>query len=455
MLEFNVDVISEILKGMFDKVPQEKNIEFNMPSSRKLWAISNPKLTNSYLEDSNAPMLSRAMWMTRRDVIQRQIGGSNFYCGVDRDTWYLYMAGETVNAHQIRDAIKIAEAYNRPVSVSAQTFKFARANVLSLQSRATAKADEERRKVSTDNFLKYWKTIKDAKRQATPNLNSLLAEWATIPLQPNGVESSRTWGIEVETVRANQTSKPRGWESVYDGSLNNNTGGGCECGCDDCDSGYHCEYDDCSGGETDGAREFVSPILKHVNSTGLKQLCTDLGAVESDSTPGIHVHVGADDLSVSDIARLLFAYGVVAPFIQPLYYRKTTDYCKETRGENVTHWLKAVREAQRNGTVVRLSDVAYSQPCDRYYDVNLESINKHGTVEFRAMGPRYDYNHLMRWTWFVREMANVSKLGLPQSTWTDCKSLTDVIKVLRTYGTEIPLNKPELVSASTTTADEQ
>jgi hypothetical protein len=57
------------------------------------------------------------------------------------------------------------------------------------------------------------------------------------------------------------------------------------------------------------------------------------------------------------------------------------------------------------------------------------------------MGPWYDYDYLVRWAWFVREMVNVSKLGIAQREWTACQTLDDVIALLRKYGTEMPSNQ--------------
>jgi hypothetical protein len=69
-------------------------------------------------------------------------------------------------------------------------------------------------------------------------------------------------------------------------------------------------------------------------------------------------------------------------------------------------------------------------------DVNTQALRGHGTIEFRAMGPYYDYDHLVRWAWFVRQMVVVSRLDLPQQVWNACTSLTDVIDLLRKYGNE-------------------
>jgi hypothetical protein len=285
-----------------------------------------------------------------------------------------------------------------------------------------------------------------------PTVSQAASEWATIPLKAAGVETSRTWGIEIETVRANDTSRPSGWESRHDGSLPEGDCPDCGCSCDDCeDNSDHCNDSDYScyeSGEWDASgqysREFVSPILSHFNSQGLRELCRDLGTDRDEaSEPGIHVHVGAGDLTVADVARLLVAYSAVERFMEPLLYRKERGYCKETTTDTLRWWLRKTKEyAHANADSIPLAkDFVYDReatPNGRYVDVNLHSLQAHGTIEFRSMGAWYDYEHLVRWAWFAREMVNVSKLGIDQREWTSCRSITDVIKLLRKYGSEMP-----------------
>lgn len=298
---------------------------------------------------------------------------------------------------------------------------------------------------SRENFTKYWSGMKQA-MSARVDYAKVREDWATIPILPAGSESSRTWGIEVETVRADLVRRPAGWESKYDGSLESvGADDSCDCDCGDCYDGYH---DDC-GSSDDGCMEFVSPVLRSFNSNGLRDLCGPLENVYTNSSPGIHVHVGADNLSVFDIARLLRAYSIVSPFINGIDHRETRSYCKETSSDNVAYWLSLVRKAQRGVLVhpyderhqVSPSDVValtQGQPDDRYRDVNLQALSAHGTIEFRTMGPIYNYEHLVRWAWFCREMVNVSQLDLPVSVWTSVRSMADVIGILRQYGSEIP-----------------
>lgn len=320
-------------------------------------------------------------------------------------------------------------------------------NEIIYSEQAVSLRDERERKIaSRQNFSKYWQEMK-SRAQMFAKGDEILASFSTIPMLPVGTSSSRTWGIEVEVVQDNLVSgKPAGWKRTGDGSLTGIGGSGrdyCDCGCDDCDDGSHCGYDDCSDSSDENTAEYVSPILRSFNSAGLQALCSDLDGSEVNDTPGIHIHVGADGLSASDVARLLAMYSAASPFIWPLMERETRNYCRDITSENIAYWLGKARE-WRN---LRPSDENWvgwqfileavnGQPDDRYRDVNLQALNAHGTIEFRAMGPIYNYERLIRWAWMVREMVNVSKLDIPQSVWTNLRSMSDLVRLLRQFGSE-------------------
>lgn len=413
-------------------------------------------LSEDYLSDANKPLLQRAMWLAKRDVIMESRGSA---VEIVKPTGHGFIMLNLFHMSEgydlpVQQAYIIAQLLNRmdKHTLNTNSLRAYRSRVLALQAQNMSSDAVMRRQVAAKNFSNYWDNMKTRQRGKMPTEDVAAEVWDTIPLLGTGTESSRTWGIEVETVRADQTSRPRGWSDVYDGSLPD---GGCDCNCDDCCDGEHCgDTDYCASGSE--SREFVSPVLRHWNSSGLQQLCSDLGDDEESTAPGIHVHVGADDVTVMDVARLLFAYGVVAPLIKPLYHRQSFGYCNEMDGGNVQWWMGQVKSYLRdNGELPNPRYICESQPASRYQDVNLHSLSKHGTIEFRSMGPFYNYNHLVRWAWFVREMVNVSKLGLDQSVWTSCNTLNDVISVLRKYGNELPLDKQQDVAIECLTSDEE
>lgn len=441
----NIDFMAikfEALMRSLDGVVEQ--VDANELGYRGLaYKFLDPHLDEAYLGDADQPLLQRAMWLAKRDAIIDSRTGT---VEIVRPASQSYLLLNLFHQYQDSDvslntAYSVANLVNRmsDFKVSHNALKNSRARVLAIQAQSMRDDSVMRRQVAAKNFSNYWDDMKRKQRTKAPTVAVASEAWETIPLAGAGTETSRTWGIEVETVRADQTSRPRGWSDVYDGSLPD---GGCDCNCDDCCDGNHCgDTDYCSSGSE--SREYVSPVLSHFNSSGLQQLCDDLGQEEETSTaPGIHVHVGADDMTVMDIARLLFAYGVVAPLITPLYHRQSFGYCNEMDGGNVQWWMGAVKKHLRDtGSLPDPRYICQDQPASRYQDVNLHALSKHGTIEFRSMGPYYDYNHLIRWAWFVREMVNVSKLGLDQSVWTSCKTLEDVILVLRKYGNELPLDK--------------
>jgi hypothetical protein len=338
---------------------------------------------------------------------------------------------------------------SKHIKLSHSAVREARNDLLLEQSRADSNAKSLAKAVSRDKFTTFWGDIKNQMaRNVFPA--EVTQSWdSLIPIPEKGTNTSRTWGIEVETVQAQRVSRPRGWEAKPDGSLESIDGEGCDCDCSDCYDGYHENCEDESS-----CMEYVSPILSHFHSDGLNQLCGPLEHAPKNSSPGIHVHVGADDLSIMDVGRLVRAYSLVSPFLEPISYRETRGYCKDVSSENLQYWLSAVRKTMRgeltdrygNNQSLTPTDIvqaAYYQPDDRYRDLNLMSLTAHGTIEFRVMGPQYNYNHLVKWAWFCREMVNVARLDLPSSVWSSVRSMADVIGVLRQYGSELPSESPD------------
>jgi hypothetical protein len=312
----------------------------------------------------------------------------------------------------------------------------ARNAIMNVERRASNQVEFERIAKSKQNFTTYWSGLK-AHHKSFVNEQEISASFANIPLLPAGTGSSRTWGIEVECVQAQLTSRPRGWDKRGDGSLEGiESDEDCNCGCDYCDDGqcYDCGDSDCNQGNT---AEFVSPILNSFNSAGLRQLSNDLDGSETNSSAGIHIHVGAGDLTVADVSRLCIAYSAISPFIWPLMEREVVNYCRDISEQNLVHWLHSANKNINAETELAVNSATlHEQPDDRYRDLNIQALRAHGTIEFRAMGPIYNYERLIRWAWMVRELVNISKLRLHQSTWTNVRSMADVVRILSTYGSE-------------------
>jgi len=430
------DSVVRELSAILSPVPGYEDDQAYLPL-----IFAESKLRNEHTGNPSVGIVDRAVWLSRRQNIIESLRdkladsyGISFASNYENYQWDIRLQLGHLTIARVNTILE-QYAHGSAIKLGAGGIFSLRNQLLSEQSTRQARLDMLKLQQSGERFTKFWETIKATTPQPA---DAAYASWLAIPLADTGTDASRTWGIEIETVRANETSRPMGWEDKDDGSLSC----GCDCDCDDCYNGEHCEYDDCTSSMS--GREYVSPILEYYNSRGLRHLCGDLGAREDeDTSPGIHVHVGAGDLSIADVSRLLLNYSIIEKLLEPIYRRQVRNYCRPTTVDTLRWWLQQVRK-YRNlhpDSVPSPRDLVNDSPQDRYSDVNLHALRHHGTIEFRAMGPWYDYDYLVRWAWFVREMVNVSKLGIAQREWTACRQLDDVIALLRKYGTEMPSNQ--------------
>lgn len=279
----------------------------------------------------------------------------------------------------------------------------------------------------------------------------------TLPLAPRGTIASRRWGIEIETGAGRDLrwngGAPEGWDSKDDGSLQSAYGerwidpddcpeyfnehqatitvnhgeGTIEIANPDFEDPRYCDYcGETYSYEDADCVELVSPILTSVHSTGLRQICEDLEFAPRTDTAGVHVHVEAKDLTVAQVKNLVLSYDRIEPLIEASYDRAERGYCKR---RSVNELLEIARQQGVNS----INDLRTG---DRYVTVNLNSIRQHGTIEFRAMGPRYNYDHLTRWAMFCREMVNTVKNGATSKDWNKVNSWAGVEKMFERFGNE-------------------
>lgn len=271
----------------------------------------------------------------------------------------------------------------------------------------------------------------------------------TLLVLPPGSEASRTWGIEVETGAArNVHTVPDDWDSKYDGSLSSAYDeylDPSECpeythdpSNSEDDDYYDNRYEDCDycgsngggGGGRDGdCREYVSPILRSVHSDGLRLMTDQLEPHPVSNTAGLHVHVGADGLTAQQVRELVMGYDAIEWLIEASYNRVSRGYCKRRSGRELIELARYIKQNPQ-------ATLGSIRKGDRYVTVNLNSLDSHGTIEFRAMGPVYNYDHLTAWATFCREMVNVAHRGGRAKEWAKVRDWAGVLAMFEKYGIE-------------------
>lgn len=280
----------------------------------------------------------------------------------------------------------------------------------------------------------------------TSKLKPTVDPFLKLPILPHKTLSSRKWGIEIEAVHINGVDTPAGWQLKSDGSLRDLSATslpsrsiphveGCasyrmdvtaECDCTHSHSSPTALYTEVG--------EWNSPILKSFHSRGLKYLTGELESRRTNNSAGIHVHVEAADLKPEQAVMLSIIYTALEPLFRNEYHRNgTRQYCEPVNTGELVNRFRQARQAKEQGKTIR--DMSFGR---RYWTVNLASLHGKGTVEFRAMGPKYNYEHLVRWAYFCREMVNLAKADVPQKVWASIRTIEDLIVVFSKYGKETP-----------------
>ena len=336
-------------------------------------------------------------------------------------------------------------------------------------------AMERHRVQSARNFSTFRQTRTKRDEEVIP----------TLPFLPHGLASSRRWGIEIESGGCRGVAAPEagrtGWRRKTDGSLRSAWNGyrevqdfepydeevtdnlsWYECAnyenhmphqqYFDADRNEHAfrvndayipvsECTECGNrtrtvrrepqtivhqGQSDDCGEFVSPILVSMHSNGLQTLLAQIAPQPQNATAGVHVHVEANDLTDKQIATLVYGYDLIEPIIEASYRREERRFCKRRTESEVLEMARAVKR----GTAQNV------RGGDRYVTVNTNSLSVHGTIEFRAMGPVYSYDYLIRWAMFCREMVNVVAAGATQKDFGRIKKWEDVLVLFAKFGKE-------------------
>ena len=317
-------------------------------------------------------------------------------------------------------------------------------------------------KKQIEAFDTYFKNVrKGLKVEAEP--------FSAIDILPTGTKASRFWGIEPEVVHADGVKTPRSWERKSDGSLRglqheclpSNSGArpgtdpasvprtdhdedcesrqeeeGCSCGeCFlDCSCGFVDEVR--PAGQTTQTAEWNSSPMRSYHSKGLEYLCNEIEYRDTNNSAGIHVHVNAGDLDPYQVVQVGLIYTALEPLFMAEYKRVARNYCKEITTAELVSRFKQLGTVKTMGGKYNIRSTFSS---DRYYTVNIQALSSHGTLEFRAMGARYNYDFLIRWAHFLREIVNIAAANVPQKVWRNVRTFKDLVLLMAKYGKETPM----------------
>jgi hypothetical protein len=159
----------------------------------------------------------------------------------------------------------------------------------------------------------------------------------------------------------------------------------------------------------DGTRgvdaEAVSPIL---NDGSLNESLTaarallKAGATVNKQT-GYHVHIGADHYGNDGIAATVRNWYTAANAIGALVAksRLNNHFCNHNLSESIIdQWTESIR----NGSIRNISGT-------RYLSLNLDSYQRHGTVEFRLHHGTLNGKKIQAWAEFCEAIATFSTAG--------------------------------------------
>lgn len=272
---------------------------------------------------------------------------------------------------------------------------------------------------------------------------------------------TRSFGVELEIVGLAQYEAVRvlrraGINAVDEEDYNSN--GGCDC--DKCrengdwDPDYEsegpdytsqwvCKYDSSVYGHENGSCEVTTRILS--GEEGLAELrkgCEALRAAGAtvNETCGLHVHIGARDLSSREIVSVVKRYGRFEHQIDSfMHFRRrgnANNYCQPVVGyaSEADSWLD--RRIQRaGGDESRVShDAIRSWIADRYHKVNVQSLDEYGTIEFRHHNGAIKADTVCSWVSFLLHFVErARKVAKPGNRCRDRQVFTGLPKNIEAF----------------------
>lgn len=154
--------------------------------------------------------------------------------------------------------------------------------------------------------------------------------------------------------------------------------------------------------EGNNTNEVVSPILKgNKGLNSLKGVCDALASVNAkvNRSCGLHVHIGAANISDEHYCRLVRNYQklerVIDSFMPMSRRGNNGRYCRSLQGINFDNCHTK-------------ADIYNAMHGYRYYKVNAVAYVRHKTIEFRQHSGTVEYEKISSWILFLARLVEYS-----------------------------------------------
>ena len=139
--------------------------------------------------------------------------------------------------------------------------------------------------------------------------------------------------------------------------------------------------------------ELVSPILRSdsdADMATLRRICRAIQKLGGrvNKACGLHIHVDATDLTAAQVLQVWTRYQTMEGEIDTLM--------TSNRRANLGSYCQSLRNLMVHGQTKE----ALARSADRYFKVNLQSLNRHGTIEFRQHSGTINADTIINWASF-------------------------------------------------------
>ena len=258
---------------------------------------------------------------------------------------------------------------------------------------------------------------------------------------PGNWLTSRTWGFEVEVPDAKgvDVASGSGIEKGEDGSLRSyESSDDCECDCDDCC--YHeCDCEFCNTGsespehcgasycaQCDSAEFRSQGGISRGIHPGLVKLSEDLIAAEAENndTAGVHIHVFARDLNMSQVCQVVATYALLTNVLTHIAGRGNVGYAQTITSEMLGN-------AMRKNKPTIYADKAYAVNL-----MHLKNENR-GTIEFRQMACNFSWREITIWAAIVRGIVTCAKRGAKFYDYRNINTIAGIFEVFKKFNYQL------------------